>query len=448
MLFASAGLAVWCFVLEGLFQHDFSGLFHPVAMGQTFNSMAEHVVAGRFDVNPDAIVGEAFLVGDRTVSYFGIFCALLRLPLLPFPALAGLDVTGLSCLIAVCLGAWFQLRAVQTMRDACPPGGRTDWLTTALVVCILLGGQQIQFLRPSIFQEIVCWGNALAMGFVFLGVRGLLHGFDVRLLSGMAGFAGLALLDRVTFGIGLFAALGGVLLPRPRLVFWPALILGVFVAATATVNYGRWGNPLVFADFTKYALDQDQTPDRLVRLAEYGAFNWRRLGLGVSYYFLPIWTVIRADGHMLFAAARERLVDVMELPPGSFLVSDPLLLGLAVVGVRRLGASLSGAALLAGLAVPPVLMLTAISMAYRYREEFYPFLITACLLGFRQLCLRATGFGRKTRVAIVAAVVVSVFVSHGMAAIYAVSPWGVAEQYIEPDGWIGTYLPRLRAGHD
>ena len=112
---ATALLAVWCFTLERLLQHRFFGLFHPALLGQVFNSMAAHLAAGRFDIDPDAIGGEAFLVGDRTVSYFGIFCALLRLPLLPFPALAHLDITGPSCLVAVCLGGWFQLRAVLAM---------------------------------------------------------------------------------------------------------------------------------------------------------------------------------------------------------------------------------------------------------------------------------------------------------------------------------------------
>jgi hypothetical protein len=204
-------------------------------------------------------------------------------------------------------------------------------------------------------------------------------------------------------------------------------------------------------------LNQDQTPDRLVRLATYGEFNWRRIGLGLSYYFLPVWGVIRPDGHLLFAEARAALVDAMELPPSSFLLSDPLLLGLAlsliILGLDRRTAAAGARSpvlpLLAGLAVPPILMLTAISMAYRYREEFYPVLILASLLGFQTLC-RASGkpFTRLARAAIVAAVIASILVSHAMAAFYAVSPWGPAEQYIEKDGWIGTYAPRLRAGHD
>jgi hypothetical protein len=431
--------AIWYFLLERILQHLPLDPFHPALLGQAFNSMAEHLVAGRFDIDPEAIGGEAFLDGDRSYSYFGVFCALLRLPLLPFPALAHLDITRLSCLVAICLGVWFQLRAVLLVRDASSPGPRRDWLTAALVVCILLGGQQIQFLRASVYQEVVDWANAFAMGFVFLALRGLLHGFGVRTLTGMAIFAGLALLDRVSFGLGLYAALGGVLLLHWRSALWPALVMAVFVVAVGIVNQGRWGNPTIFADFTKYAMDLDQHPDRLVRLAEYGPFNPRRLGLGLSYYFLPIEPLLLSD-------TARGLVDAMELPFGSFLVSDPLLLGLAFFGARRVAPS--ACVLLLGLAVPAVLMLTAISMNYRYRVEFYPFLVLAALLGSRPLSANPAPFGRKARTAILAAVVASVLVSHAMAALYAVSPFGPAEQYIAKDGWIGTYAPRLRVGHD
>src|SRR5450631_2291768 len=80
--------------------------------GLAFNSMAEHLLAGRFDVDPDAIGAEGFEVGDRIVSYFGIFCALLRIPLVLLPGFAQTDVTWWSCLVAVWLATWFQMRAI------------------------------------------------------------------------------------------------------------------------------------------------------------------------------------------------------------------------------------------------------------------------------------------------------------------------------------------------
>jgi len=107
----------------------------------------------------------------------------------------------------------------------------------------------------------------------------------------------------------------------------------VFALAAGGVNYGRWGNPLVFADFAHYGMSQDVYPDRLVRMAAYGAFNLSRIWIGLSYYFVPLWAIVRPDWQFLWGAAQTRLFDSIEIPPSSFLVSDPLLLGLCVVGV-------------------------------------------------------------------------------------------------------------------
>lgn len=128
----------------------------PLPFGLAFNSMAEHLIAFRFDVDPDAIGAEGFDLGDRTVSYFGIFCALLRVPLVLTPGLAGTDVTWWSCLIATWLATWFQLRAIALTwkRDATP---RQTWLAAGLLISVMLGGQHIQFLRPSIYQEVINW---------------------------------------------------------------------------------------------------------------------------------------------------------------------------------------------------------------------------------------------------------------------------------------------------
>jgi hypothetical protein len=439
-------VAVWYPLLQSLLAHEpFGfGLFRPALLGMVFNSMAESLLAGRFDIDPDAIDFEAFRVGDRTVAYFGIFCAFLRLPLLLTGNLGQLDITRLSCLVAICVGVWAQLGAVLLVRGSVAQSSRRQWLSAALIICILFGGQQIQFLRASIYQEVIDWAGALAMIFVCLAMRGLVSGrdFDTATLTAMAGCAGAALLARVSFGLGLYVALGLLLMVRGRFVSMlvPGMVLLGFAAVAAGINYGRWGNPFTFADFTRYGMSLDLWPDRLIRLAEYGVFNPQRIWFGLSYYFLPLWAIVRPDGQFLWAETQARLFDSIELPPGSFLLSDPLLLGLCVVGVvsarRREEISL-----LIGMAVPPLLMLCAISLSHRYRMEFYPLLVFGALLGFKHLC-RTAAHSRLTRTAIAAiafATVTGVAVSHFEAALYAVSPWGPAEQYIPKNGWIGTY---------
>ena len=187
-------------------------------------------------------------------------------------------------------------------------------------------------------------------------------------------------------------------------------------------------------------------PERLGHVAAYGAFHLSRLWLGLIYYFFPIWAWIRSDGLVLFAEAQARSIDALELPPGSFLLTDPLLLGLAgmgVVAIRDRGR----AALLIGLAIPPALMLCAISMAHRYRMEFYSCLFLAALFG---LIVREwqgdKGQGHKGarnalghKGVIAACVAIGIAASHAMAVVYVWSPAGPAEFYLERYGLIGTY---------
>jgi len=413
--------------------------------GLAFNSMAEHLLSGRFDVDPDAIGAEGFDIGDRTVSYFGIFCALLRIPLVVSPGLARTDVTWWSCLVATWLAVWFQTRAIALVWTT--PSPRQGWLAVALLLSVVLGGQHIQFLRPSIYQEPIDWAFAQSTAFIFLATRGFVtpRGFDRSTLRLMALCAGLALLTRVSFGIGLYAAFGffSIARWRPRAWVAPGCILLAFVVMVGIVNAGRWGDPLTFADFSKFDLSQDAAPDRLGRLAAYGTFNVARIWLGLGYYFFPVWIWVRSDGHVLFAEVQATLMDAMELPPGSFLLTDPLLIGLAVAGVVAIR-DRARAALLLGLCAPPVLMLCAISMAHRYRMEFYPMLFMAALYGVAAAGRRMDAT-RGFRAWVIGATVVGIVASQAMAVLDARSPWGPGESYLERYGLVGTYT-RTEAG--
>jgi hypothetical protein len=407
--------------------------------GLAFNSMAEYLLAGRFDVDPDAIGAEGFDLEGRTVSYFGIFCALLRLPLVLL-GFARTDITWWSCLVAMWLSTLLQMRAIDLVWQRSSPSRQT-WLACGLLISVVLGGPHIQFLRPSIYQEPINWAFCQAMGFIFLAIRGWTarRGFDRSTLCLMALCAGLALLTRVSFGIGLYASFGLFLLARGQPRTWPApgSILLAFVIMVGIVNAGRWGNPLTFADFSYFNLSQDVYPDRLRRLADHGNFNLGRVWLGLSYYFLPIWIWIREDGRVLFAEAQSRLMDSMELPPGSFLLTDPFQIGLAVAGLMAFR-DRERAALSIGLCVQPLLMLCATSMAHRYRMEFYPLLFVVALFAM-MAPVRREATTRRFRIAVVASVVFGVIASHGMAVLAARAPWGPGEFYLERYGLVGTF---------
>jgi hypothetical protein len=402
---ALVAIGYLAFVTHGDFDlfgiSDFKGL--------TFNSMLLHMLDGRFDVDPAAIRVEAFVRGGRSYAYFGIFPALLRLPLLPFLDLRTTHVERLSCWFAMMTGAAGYVTALRlAFHRVTSLPIRAAMLPPLMAVALLSGPAIMLGADSAIYHEPMLWGWALAMVFVALAFHAMFRSgrFSAATLVGMAAVAGMALLTRVTIGLGLYAALGlmmlglclrsdaetgagvrgvGRRLRQPR--FWMSgLVLGGFVIMTGAVNMARWGNPMVFADLHDQTWLIAEYPDRLARLARYGLFDVRRLGFGIGYYFLPIW----GDWADAVFPLRDRITDLfdaLEMPSSSFFISDPLsvmLAGMAVLGLLRGRIAGErgrlGGLLLLGLAIPPILMMTAWYMAFRYRVEFYPFLAAASCL--------------------------------------------------------------------
>jgi len=89
-------------------------------------------------------------------------------------------------------------------------------------------------------------------------------------------------------------------------------------------------------------------------------------------------------------------------------------------------------ALATGLAVPCVLMLTAISTAYRYRMEFYPEIDLLTFLGFYATTssVGALAILHRYRSWTTAATLISIISAHGMLLLYNHSPGGPAQPYL------------------
>ena len=413
----------------------------------TFNSMLDHLLHGRFDVDPAIVGREGFAMGGRVVAYWGILPALLRLPFTPFPGWRTLDFTIGSCLVAlagmIAVKLW-TLRAIRRARPDLP-----DWLGKAMGVVLVLAGAQTCFLRFSLYQEVCLWAALWGALFVAAALHARLHGLGRGALLVMALAAGLAMLTRVSLGIGLVAAFGGLMLVetirhRRDLRGWagsivaPVLLLALFGGVTALVNLGRWGNPLTFADYHHY-LYNAWYPDRLVRMAEQGLFNLHRVPFGLVYYFAPVWVLHGADGQLLLEATRQKWIDAAELPPSSFLLTDPLLLllgGWAVVaGLRRRSdARPRSAAIALGLAIPAGLMLCAVSMNFRYRLDFYPLFE---FLAFSGLVVIAEGARAPGKRLVAALAALSVLGSLLIGAAYLVGRLGPGQLLI--GNGVGAY---------
>ena len=450
------------------------------ALGMTFNSMLEHLLRGQFDVDPQAIGSEGFIHDGKTYSYFGIFPALLRLPLYAVGNLSRYDITRLYCALAATLGLCFKLASVALVRDELPKSRLQEITFVVLILSLVFGGAQIQFLKSTIYQETIYWAGALGAAFVYCALHGLIRTreFSTRLIAVMATLAGLELLTRVSTALGLYLAVVLLLVAlawsetnptsngiscfsralRCRCNLIALAILLVFASLCGVVNYERWGNPFVFADFhTQIVFVRMHFRDPL--LTAYGEFNIERIWYGIIYYLCPIWVVIRPDGHFLFSEFELKMFDGVELPPGSFLVSDPVLLILGVTFFWRLPQLRRGhlvnlwavAALMIGFSIPICLMLTAMDMAFRYRMEFYPFMEFAGYLGFYAMCVRPDQYSaplrRRLYCLLIASAGCGIICSHLLLILYKLSqfggdyklPWIMGEHPEGAAAWVRLY---------
>ncbi|WP_237213808.1 hypothetical protein [Falsiroseomonas oryziterrae] len=449
-------------VLYGLLLAWLSG--SPRALhGLVFNDMAARLMAGRFDIDPAVIGAERFERDGRSFAYFGILPAVLRMPLVGWLGLGGFDMTRQFKAFALALGAAAQAAAVIVAFRPLGASTAAGLLKPPLVSAALLSGPPVMLaMRPSIFDETAAWAWAFASIFAALVLHGLTRsgGLRTSLLCLLALVAGLCLLTRPTTALGLYLSLALLMLwlacsarngvrPRPselmrRLLSWqfllPAAVASAFVLVAGGINVARWGNPFTVADLRAQVDMIAIFPDRLPRLEEYGLFNLGRLGYGLIYYFFPVWVLHWGSGLVL----GERILvlfDAFELPPSSFLISDPLTMALAALGVvalarnRLAGVPRGGAlALVGGLCVAPALMLTAWYMAFRYRLEFQPLFFTLACLGAASWAARdpaGEGFVRSWRVRFVVGLwVLQIASAHLHALAYVVSPFGPGHPHL------------------
>jgi hypothetical protein len=436
-----AVMVLMCGVLLGISWR--LAIVDPVRL--TFNSMLDHMLHGRFDVDPSVVHTEGFLRNGRVYSYFGVWCALLRLPLW-IAGRMNLDITYWSILAAVCFAGMAKVRAVLAVRKRASKSSSASWAIGLMLGYIVLAGSATAYLDDSVWNEVMLWGYAFAAVFVYFAVKGIVNrSFDAGTLSWMALCAGVALLTRVTAGIGLMLASGLLLLAlalKPnsdegqansplihrlrrgvthRRTFIPMGILVAFIAAAGTVNYFRWGNPTTFANYDLY-LGRNGWPSFVSSLHTYGAFNLRRIPFGLGYYFLPVWVLHGPGGKLLFENTQTRLFGDIELPPSTFLLTDLLPLCFVVllaIGLwRRRAKRLPAAAQWAtavslGLLTPCILMWTLAWMIYRYRLEFYPELEFLAFLGLFLTVTDPAMLVKFTRCRrwLAAALLVSVFAS-------------------------------------
>jgi hypothetical protein len=221
-------------------------------------------------------------------------------------------------------------------------------------------------------------------------------------------------------------------LARDPRISLPVLVLGLLAVAAGIVNFGRWGNPFAFSG-ANYTYWIQHHPNVIVAVRDYGVFNLDRIGIAVLYYATGIPYIFKSVPP--FAGLLRCCV--IEAPPVTPLLTNPLTVLLAGVGLYRLWCrpdlqprSLAMLRIgLIGHASAVVLILAFFTFTLRYRFDFAPFMTLAAFVGYRSLSMTAAGFSgtwrRRILVAAMGLCVLGVLGSHYILLVHKVWSIGV-----------------------
>ena len=221
-------------------------------------------------------------------------------------------------------------------------------------------------------------------------------------------------------------------LARDPRISLPVLVLGLLAVAAGIVNFGRWGNPFAFSG-ANYTYWIQHHPNVIVAVRDYGVFNLDRIGIAVLYYATGIPYIFKSVPP--FAGLLRCCV--IEAPPVTPLLTNPLTVLLAGVGLYRLWCppDLQRRSLvmlrivLIGHASAVVLILAFFTFTLRYRFDFAPFMTLAAFVGYRSLSMTAAGFSgiwrRRILVAAMGLCVLGVLGSHYILLVHKVWSIGV-----------------------
>ncbi len=401
-----------------------------------FNDMFLRLLSGDFAIDRSVIGDEAYVRAGRTYAYFGIVPALARIVFWPFLDLRTTSVSSIVCTVLAFVTSCVNFATLQLSQGF--PKQRA--LRQGLLFCTFFAGLPFYLVaRHSTYVESALWALMFAAIYIHVFVKGFAGAQATgRGLWLLAALAGLCLNTRVTTGLTLSLGVSALVLSRvweggkpPRMrEAAPALrtslvacaVLSLFLMLAFFVNDRRWGNFLEFADLKRQTFQIHAHPERLTILLKYGLFNPDRLAFGLQYYFLPVWGLFGPDGHSVLNPFMLQQMHGAEFPPSSFFLTDAVyvwMIGLWLLGVIRRGGaapveagrreSAGSLGQIVAFAPVPLLMLTHIYMALRYRIEFFPLLFFAAWLAFDRL--GSDAFWRRRQWVALALVAVSVLAS-------------------------------------
>ena len=352
-----------------------------------YDGQAESLLAGHWDVSPDAILGEAFLYRGKAYGYFPFTPALPRMLLNRlFPSHAG-QWTRLMMLIAIASVIASLIAFLDLFEIA------AHSFMAALLIVIAVLGSTLFFLcsLPLVYHEAILTGSALALwAFYFFG-RYLKNPRTILLAAGCV-LSFLSFFARFSVGTGPLLLAAFLLVARRKPALQTALLalsLALTGAVFVSINHAKfdtWLNP------APYQYNVQYTASRLLRI-QGSISHFSNIPFDSVAYLGPASIGFRPSFPWLLLKhfrTPDLGPDVDPAPGGiakidgiegysSILSAMPALAMLALLGVG-LGAR-EWRPILAAAFVAGCTILTISFITYRYVHDFYPFLAIAAVLG-------------------------------------------------------------------
>jgi uncharacterized membrane protein YdcZ (DUF606 family) len=419
-------------------------------LGSIDDKQARALFAGHWDLPLKDLAIEAFKIDGHYETYFGVWPAVLRMPVLAVTHRFDGRMTGPSMLLALVVALWasggiqWQLRSL--LQDAGPgavpaPVGRGEWWATAVFQAALGGGSIATFLasRPLAYHEMEMWGIAGGLASAYCLLR-YVRAPSLRRAGACSFAATITLLSRPSVGFGVLASFGFVWLvaifrrhDSVRLVLGFAGAALVPLVLYGAMNVARFGSPFTLPlqkqVFTSYDKQRQAVlaanggslfgakfvPTTLLQYARPDAV---RFGRGFPFVNFPHERA-HVVGHVVFDTL-DRSSSLPASMPGFCalaLLGAFLLLRGARPGYRR------ARALLWPIVIGGVLgtgfVLTIAFVANRYLADFMPPLVVLAIVGLRAVIDSSGGHRRRcVQGAVVLLFLLGAWISIGLAVVY------------------------------
>jgi hypothetical protein len=372
-------------------------LLSSQALGGFYDAQAHAWLGGHWDIPPNKLGFEAFIIHDKAYTYLGPWPSILRIPVAAITDRFDGRLTQLSILFAfvVLMIATAQLlwRVRVLLRGTDTPMTRAEHFLVGTFMFLIGAGSIVFFMasRPVPYHEAELWGAAWSIAAFDAILQYLLQPTRAAVIvSGVC--TTLALLSRGSVGLAPVTALALVFVVtairrRPRALIGLGLAIVVPIALYAYVNYARFGAPFKLPIDKQIATTIDPVRPRIFKGTHGSLFalkyvptdTWaifRPSGLAFTRVFPFITFPKRATvvGNLLFASIE---------PSASLPLTMPLLFVLSLVGVGAAIARRSAAllVLLAGGLIGAIGVVTLPFIDHRYLSDFAPLLVTGAAAG-------------------------------------------------------------------